>query len=96
MEFRKFQEQQNRDEVAAEVNAFEEPMQKLVDDGKLLDRQKKDLLDEHDRNLQNLQRTHDIGKVDWNLKNALSLETIVKIAVALIKMIVYWITSLTE
>lgn len=62
LEFRKFQEQQNREEATAEVNAFDEPLQKLVDDGKLLDRQKKDILDEHEKNLQNLQRQHDIGK----------------------------------
>ncbi|XP_060578849.1 trichohyalin-like isoform X2 [Ruditapes philippinarum] len=63
VEFRRLQEQQSKDKVTAEVKAFEEPLDKLVEDGKLIDRQKKEVLDEHQRNLQNLQKQHDLDSM---------------------------------
>ncbi|XP_052772504.1 trichohyalin-like isoform X2 [Mya arenaria] len=60
MEFRRLQEQQGREETVDERKAFDEPLEKLVQDGKLMDKQKKDILDEHERNLQNLQKQHEL------------------------------------
>ncbi|XP_053407631.1 myosin-7-like isoform X3 [Mercenaria mercenaria] len=63
LEFRRLQEQQSKGKVSEEVKAFEEPLDKLVQDGKLIDRQKKEILDEHEKNLQNLQRQHEIDSM---------------------------------
>lgn len=61
LEFRRLQEQQSKERVTEEVKAFEEPLDKLVQDGKLIDRQKKEILDEHEKNIQNLQKQQEIG-----------------------------------
>ena len=63
LEFRKLQEQQNQQEMLAEVHAFEQPIvDNLVKDGKLTEKQKEEILNEHEKNLQNLKKQQDIGK----------------------------------
>ncbi|KAL4231695.1 hypothetical protein ACF0H5_009272 [Mactra antiquata] len=61
--FRQLQEQQDVEKTKQEVKSYDEPLQKLVEDGKLSDKQKKEILDQHDRNLQNLQKQHDLDKM---------------------------------
>ena len=63
LEFRRLQEQQNKQEMLAEVQAFEEPIvNNLVKEGKLTEKQKDEILNEHEKNLQNLQKQQEIGK----------------------------------
>ena len=65
LEYRRLQERQDRDEPSDEVAAFSEPLGKLVEDGKLDEKQKKEILDEHERNLMNLQKQHQLGRKMW-------------------------------
>ena len=63
VEFRRLQEQQNKQEMLAEVQAFEQPIvHNLVKDGKITEKQKEEILNEHEKNLQNLQKQQEIGK----------------------------------
>ena len=49
--------------MLAEVHAFEQPIvDNLVKDGKLTEKQKEEILNEHEKNLQNLQKQHEIGR----------------------------------
>ena len=62
LEFRKLQEQQNKQEMFAEVQAFEQPIvNNLIKDGKITEKQKDEILNEHEKNVQNLQKQHEIG-----------------------------------
>ena len=49
--------------MLAEVQAFEQPIvNNLVKDGKLTEKQKEEILNEHEKNLQNLQKQQELGK----------------------------------
>lgn len=64
LEFRRLQELQNKEEMVEEVKAFEEPLiNNLIKDGKLTEKQKDEILNEHEKNLQNLQKQQEIGKL---------------------------------
>lgn len=46
----------------AEVQAFEQPIvNNLIKDGKITEKQKDEILNEHEKNVQNLQKQHEIG-----------------------------------
>ena len=59
--------------MLAEVQAFEQPIvNNLVKDGKITEKQKEEILNEHEKNLQNLQKQQEIGKYT-NIKLVFSL-----------------------
>ncbi|KAH3705448.1 trichohyalin-like isoform X2 [Dreissena polymorpha] len=60
LEFHRLQEQQGAQETIDDVQAFEEPLSKLVEEGKLIDRQKQEILEEHDQNLKNLLKSQQL------------------------------------
>ena len=62
--------------MLAEVQAFEEPIvNNLVKEGKLTEKQKDEILNEHEKNLQNLQKQQEIGKYRNNTGVSLGANT---------------------
>lgn len=63
LEFRKLQEQQLNDKIVSDVSSYEEPIDKLIEDGKLTEKQKKELLDQYEKNLMELKKKQDTERM---------------------------------
>jgi hypothetical protein len=61
IEFRKIQDQQAQDLSNNSADSYNEEMTKLVQDGQLMEKQKKELLNEYMMDLKRLSRQHDKG-----------------------------------
>ncbi|KAL3864492.1 hypothetical protein ACJMK2_006170 [Sinanodonta woodiana] len=60
LEFQKLQEAQNQEAMSGEVDSFIEPLDKLLKEGKIIERQKNELMDQYAKDLIDIQKRHEI------------------------------------
>ncbi|KAK3597760.1 hypothetical protein CHS0354_006118 [Potamilus streckersoni] len=63
LEFQRLQEAQNQEAVSGEVEAFIEPFDKLLKEGKIIERQKNELLDQYEKDLIAIHKRHEIDSM---------------------------------
>jgi len=73
IEFRKIQDQQAQDLSNNSADSYNEEMTKLVQDGQLTEKQKKELLNEYMMDLKRLNRQHDKGIISVFFNTIISL-----------------------